>query len=232
MQPSTIRLEPVASPSRPVAGLARRSLTASLLGLLLAAAGIVGVLVYGAGQQQTEPVLIVAREVPVGLPIQAEDLERSAGQLPAETRRLAIPAGEAGRVIGQPASRRLRPGTPLTIDDLASRPLLQGQLVALPVPLKPDMAPPLAPGNRVDVIALGRAGEAATAVLARDVVIQHVTYAGSAVGVTIQTGVSPAAGDPRSAPTSVILLVTRDDAPRIATAAASGGVALALLPDA
>ena len=229
MQPSAIHLDPVASTPRPFAGLARRSLLSSLLGLLLAAVGVVGVLLYGANQQRTEPVLIVTREVAIGRPIGAEDVGYSTGQLPAETRRLAIPAGAEGRVIGQPAGRHLRPGMPVTADDLASAPLLHGDLVALPVPLKPDMAPPLAPGHRVDVIALGRVGEPASAVLARGVTVQRVTYAGGG-GITIQTGVT--ASDPRATPSGVILLVARDDAPRIATAAASGGVALALLPDA
>jgi hypothetical protein len=189
------------------------------------------VLVYGASLQPAERTLVVAREVPLGRPIRAEDLARAEGGLPAEARHLAIPVGEEARVIGQVASRRLRPGTPLTVDDLAAAPPLQAGLVALPVPLKPDLAPPLAPGQRVDVIALGRTGEPATATLARDVTVQRVAYPGAATGVTIQTGVGTAGGDARLSPAAVILLVPRDDAPRIASAAAAGGVALALLPD-
>lgn len=233
MQQHTIRLPSVATSPRPLAGLARPSLVTALLGLLLAGAGIVGVLVYGATLQPAERALIIAREVPLGRAIRADDLALAVGGLPAEARRLAIPAAESDRVVGRVAARRLRPGTPLTADDLTVAPPLVGGLVALPVPLKPDTAPPLAPGNRVDVIALGRAGDAVGAVvLTRGVVVQRVAYGAAPAGIAIQTG-APAVpgGAGRGGPAAAILLVARDEAPRIATAAANGGVALALLPD-
>jgi hypothetical protein len=233
MQQTTIRLPSVAAPPRPFAGLARRSTVTTLLGLLVAAAGIVGVLVYGASLQPAERTLVVAREVPLGRALRADDLALAVGGLPAEARRLAIPAGEEDRVAGRVAARRLRPGTPLTADDLATAPPLVAGLVALPVPLKPDAAPPLAPGQRVDVIALGRAGDAASAAaLARGVAVQRAMYGAAPAGVAIQTGAPAAAGaDGRSGPAAVILLVAREEAPRIANAAAGAGVALALLPD-
>ena len=217
----------------PSLSVTRWRLPRTLLGLVVAAAAGLGVYLYGASQERGEPVLVVAREVAAGQPLTAADLRLVTGQLPELTRRIAVPAQQEQAVIGQVASRRLVPGTPLLQEDVAGLPALRGGQVAVSVPLRPDTAPPLAPHARVDVIGLVRPGEAATAgPLVRAATVQRVVY-GSGPTTTVSSGDAPVvvAGAPRALPTTVILLVNRDDATRVAQAIASGGVTLALLPD-
>jgi hypothetical protein len=104
--------------------------------------------------------------------------------------------------------------------------------VAVAVGLKPELTPPLAPGVRVDVIALGGAGPSAAErrALARGAVVQSVGYAAGSLAAGPLGGAAAAARADR-APGGVVLLVAADQAGPVLAAASAGGVALALLPD-
>jgi hypothetical protein len=159
-------------------------------------------------------------------------------RLAPETRALALPADRLADVLDRPLAHPLRPGALLTADRLAAEPAADG-LATIAVGLKPELTPPLAPGARVDVVALGAVPVAAgataaggpaadRAVLARGAIVRSVSFpatglAGAGLGGT-------GAGRADRTPSGAVLLVEPAAEGPILAAAAGAGVALAIAP--
>lgn len=217
------------------AGRLSRRIVRSVGALVLAGGALLLNLWFWSATVRDEPVLVIVREVSAGQPLVAEDLGRREGRLPPETKAQAIPAAQASALVGQLAAHRLLPGDPVTAASVTTAPRPAAGQVAVAIGLKPELTPELAAGSRVAVIALGRsvgpggAGDERT-VLVRRAVVQSVSY--TTPGTTGALG-SPAGSTSRTSrvPSGALLLVAASEAGAVLTAAGSGGVALALLPD-
>src|SRR5579884_3616219 len=146
---STLRLAPARSRRRP------RLLAGSLV--LLTACTALFVSAYLRAGHEVE-VLAVARAVPQGADVTAEDLmvvriSPSGGLDP-------VPASSEASVIGHPVSVPLVPGTLLTESELTSAPGIAPDEAIVGVALKPGQMPAggVSPGERVDVILTGSPG--------------------------------------------------------------------------
>lgn len=205
-------LSPVA-PLGPAARRRRRRLRRWSSAGLVAAAGGVAVATLAPPSPPTVPVLLAARDLPVGAVLTASDT--TVADRPATT----LPDGvlAAGAVTGGVLASPLRRGEVLTDTRLAGGPLLVGQppgTVATSVEVgDPALLDGLGAGVRVDVLA--RTEDPVTGAptgadrIATDVVVLRVPSAAEAGFL----GGAPAAG------TSVLVAVDSPTAARLAAAA-------------
>jgi Flp pilus assembly protein CpaB len=179
-----------------------------------------------------QPVAVAARDLPLGTTIERGDISTRSvhrSQLPA---RALSPRAADGRVVAVPVVR----GAFVVDRNVAPRRRtgLDGAIPpgmrALRVVARDALRPPV--GSSVDVLVTfessdgATAGDAPTVVAVRGVLVLGTDDAPAAVEAA--TG-APDGGDP-GAGLGVTLLVTEDDAPGLAFAAAVGIVTLALVP--
>lgn len=124
-----------------------------LLGVFLVGLGALAGAAYSLSTQERTPVVVMARDVPVGARVSAADLRSAA--VAVESGVEVVPAGRMSRVTGSFAAVPLRAGTVLAASQLTSGVAPgQGQQV-VPVALQPSQLPAreLRPGDRVVVAA-------------------------------------------------------------------------------
>lgn len=155
------RLSPAkaADQMRPLPG--RRSPMMLVVGIVLTALGaLVAWQVYGVASQRV-PVLVMARDVPVGQQLQAQDLRTVA--LGLETTVGSIDTSRKSTVIGKRAAVPLRAGTLLSPKQVTETLVPAPGEVVVPVALKPSRLPArgIQPGDRVvaTVVSSGAAGQ-------------------------------------------------------------------------
>lgn len=210
-----------AAPSRPAvvprtaAGLRRVDLRV-VIGLLLVLAGVLGTAGVVRRTGARTPVLVVARPVAAGTPIEATDLRvAEIGLAPGVA---AVPVGERDRVVGKVPTAALATGQVLSPDLLVDTPALEAGEVAVSVGIAPDHAVggALHPGDRVKVLATSNVGrpDAKTVVLFPALRV-----------LAVSSGMS--AGDTKL---TVTLAVRSEDAALLAQAQAGGALDLALVP--
>ncbi|MGW4792713.1 SAF domain-containing protein, partial [Nonomuraea sp. NPDC004297] len=132
---------------RPLPG--RRSPMMLVVGIALTALGaLVAWQVYGVASQRV-PVLVMARDVPVGQQLQAQDLRTVA--LGLETTVGSIDTSRKSTVIGKRAAVPLRAGTLLSPAQVTETLVPAPGEVVVPVALKPSRLPArgIQPGDRV-----------------------------------------------------------------------------------
>ncbi len=202
---------------QPPASRSQRRLPETLIGLLLVAGCALGVFVYVTSVRAAAPVVTVAREVPAGAALAAEDLVTvgvSAGE-----GLVTIPAGELDGVVGRVARVALSPGVPLTRDVLAERSAVPAGFSSVGLALDPGGYPTgqLRPGDLVQVIAtpaltVAAPGTTATAeVLVDSAEVFEVTPVGDSADRLLVT-----------------VLVPQGDAAQVAGAASQDAVRLAV----
>lgn len=179
---------------------------AAVVALLVVLVTVAAVgLVTPAGGWWGEPVLVVARPVPVGQLITAADVRVERLRLPRGVAR--VPAGTVEQVVGRPAAVPLAAGMLLAPEHVGAVQLPVGQaLTAVAVPAPPSG---LTPGCRVRVLVADRA--------AAD---------GGGAGVAVWATVVAVEAGEGAAGAVVSLLLPRAQAERLAAAAAGGSVAL------
>jgi Flp pilus assembly protein CpaB len=180
----------------------------------------------------SRPIAAAVRDLPVGVTIADDDIRvRSVhrSQLPTDA---MSPGGARGRVVAVPVVR----GAFVTVGNLAPRRRtgLNGAIPpgmrALRLVAQDALRPPV--GSSVDVLVTfepGNAPESAgapTVVAARGVLVLGTDDAPAA----FETGTTDPSGSGPASAMGVTLLVTEDDAPRLAFAAATGVVTIALVP--
>ncbi len=137
-----------------------------------------------------------------------------------------VAASAASRVVGDRAAVGLEPGSLLTMSDVSDTPEIGPEQAVVGVALKPGQLPAdgLTPGDSVDVIFTGVPGvdgsssdvDSATPVLSATVLASQV----------LVTAVEPPTVSSESDTVGVSILVPRDVAGAIASAATAGEVAL------
>jgi hypothetical protein len=196
----------------------------------LAAVGVIVVLGMGAvfGWMYTSagekaPVVVMAREVPVGQVIERSDLSTVdvAGSV------TAIAGVNLSTVVGQQAAVGLLPGTLLQRSMLTGgEPIPAGQ-VQVGVALKPGQLPAdgVGAGDRVMVLRLGQAGAAAG-----QITVDSVAAAGPVVLADAATVFAVRADPTQTGGTLVTLLVATAQGPVIAEASSTGSAAVIKVP--
>lgn len=187
-------------------------LSSSLFVLLYASAG------------SRQPVLALARAVPVGGVLTAADL--TTARVASDPALAPIPVQEASQVIGRRAAVALVPGTLVTAHDLTSGPAVAPSSASVGLDLKAGEVPAgLAPGDAVLVVetnGTSPAGPGAPATAGQPAGGPTVLVDRAAV-----LEVAPPAAAAGSSDTTVTIEVPAGLAAAVATAAAAGDVALA-----
>jgi hypothetical protein len=200
----------------------RTSRRGVVVGVLVVLVG--GVVGYAGGQllSTRSQVVALARDVPVGSAVSAEDL--TTARVGPDRSLAPIPASELPRLVGLVAQVGLVRGELLTRSQLgAGSGFAPGQqLVALPLRQGQFPARGLSPGQQVRVVGTpGQGGTAAASAAAGS------GLAGSAVQATVVDvgGLNPATGL-----TVVDVVVAAADGTRVAQLASTGDLAVILLP--
>ncbi|ATM24688.1 hypothetical protein SMD44_p10189 (plasmid) [Streptomyces alboflavus] len=163
-----------------------------------------------------EPVVAVARDVPMGAELKAEDLIEA--QIATDPALKPVPARDLKKMIGKRATTGLSRGSLLTGASVTDEPLVKAGEQLVGVSLSPTrlLATRLSPGQKVK--ALHTPKESATG--------KDDKTAGQAVQATvIEVGGASNSGD-----RVVDLAVSQLDGTRLATWAASGEVSLVIVP--
>ncbi|WP_327591317.1 SAF domain-containing protein (plasmid) [Nonomuraea sp. NBC_00507] len=203
------------SPLPPLPRQRRRGLLA--LAVLLIVLGGLGALYLVTTLTDRTPVIVMARDVPVGQMFTEQDL--TTAMLAADDTVAHMPGNQMGQVVGKVAAVDLAAGTllPPTAVTTAQSPTAGQHLVALAV--KPSQVPArgLRPGDQV-VVVLTPAEE------------QQPSGANGAAPRSIPAVVSQVAGPNTDGFMVIDLVVREDDGPRLAVAAAGGHIALNVTP--
>ena len=190
----------------------RRNVPGAVLGALVVAVCAFGIGSWALSVGHRTQVLVVSRSVPAGSVIQASDLT-TAG-VAADHSVSAIPAGDAGQVVGKVATDNLIPGTLLVRSEVGGGPQLPIGSSVVGLALKPGLFPAgLQPGDRVSVVDTPTQGGGSSIASVLD-----------SVATVFSIGTSP---DGTS--TLVSVLVPSADASAVASAGAQGNVSLVLV---
>lgn len=155
------RPTPVAVP-RIVKQRRRRPGLIALSVALIAVGGLSGAVLYSASGQRT-PVLVVARDVPVGTKLTKADLAEASVALDPAVK--SVKASSAAGLVGQRAAVDLRAGSLLTPSQVTDKSLIGPGQQLVGVSLKPSQLPAtrLSPGQKVLVVSTPDADAVATA---------------------------------------------------------------------
>jgi hypothetical protein len=187
------------------------------IALMLITAAVAGALYLRVGNR--EPVLVMARSVPVGQAIADRDLAEV--NVAADPSVKTIPAAQRAQVVGQVAAAALPEGALLTRAQLSAQAVPAPGQAKVGVVLQPGQLPAegLDPGDRVMVVAARAASGAAAA--------------GAPPPGTIlvrEARVFEQRRSETSDATVVTLIVWQADAPNVVRYGAAGQVGLAVLP--
>jgi len=219
--PSPQLARPAAPALRSAAARRHTSRKSLVLGVLVVLLG--GLIAFAAGQMLTAhtAVLAVARDVQVGATITTEDL--TVAVIASDPNLTPIPAAQQSQVVGMVAQVPLTRGELLTRAQVgAGSGLTEGELlVALPLKEGQFPARGLTPGQQVLIVPT-----------------PDSTGAASGTGATTGTAGQPVEGtvaevgtaNPTTQVTVVDVRVREVDGPPVAQLAATGGLALILLP--
>lgn len=196
-----------------------------LLGVALAAASVIGGLLFWGSARETVPVLVAARDLPAGHVLEADDLSVAQLRLEGDLSSLAIPDAELDSVAGKTTGTAVHAGEMLVWPDLAEGPVIGPDEVAITVPVEADAVyPGLRAGDSVAVFGTSDKGEPGS---------ETVTLLDSAVVYDISLAPGPIAigqdGEEGHGLSNVTLVVPRSEAERVAHAVVSWDVTLALL---
>ncbi|WP_330351825.1 SAF domain-containing protein [Streptomyces sp. NBC_00582] len=163
-----------------------------------------------------EPVIAVARDVPMGAELKAEDLIEA--QIATDPALKPVPAGDLKELIGKRTTVGLSRGSLLTRSSVTDEPLVKAGEQLVGVSLTPARLPAtrLSPGQKVNVIHTPK--ESATG------------SDDNTAAQTLQATVIEVGGPDNSGDRVVDLAVTQLDGTRLATWAASGDVSLVIVP--
>ncbi|MFM9462794.1 SAF domain-containing protein [Streptomyces scabiei] len=164
-----------------------------------------------------EPVIAVARDVPMGAELKAEDLIEA--QIATDPALKPVPAGDLKKLIGKRTTVGLSRGSLLTPSSVTDEPLVKAGEQLVGVSLTPARLPAtrLSPGQKVKVIHTPK---------------ESVTGSSddNTAGQTLQATVIEVGGPDNSGDRVVDLAVSQLDGTRLATWAASGDVSLVIVP--
>ncbi len=227
-----LRLEPVGHGRRP-------ALAVGSLALVMTCVAVFISVYLRAGDQMS--VLAIARSVPEGQVVRADDLK--AVRISAGTTIATVPAAAASAVVGRRAAEALEPDTLLGTNELMTRFSPPSGESIVGVAAKDGQLPAsgVAPGETVDVILTGQAGQQDASIGSAATGAQSVSSgAGTAAGeplvagtvlvsgaTVLETATSPASSG--SNDVDVSLLTPSPLAPIVASASAAGEIALVVV---
>ncbi|SNT33720.1 SAF domain-containing protein [Actinacidiphila glaucinigra] len=216
---------PVAAP-RMVRQRRRRPGLIALSVALIAAGGLSGAVLYSRSGHRT-PVIVVARDVPVGSRITEADLATASIALDSAVR--SVKASRAGGLVGQRAATDLKAGSLLAPSQVTDQSLLGPGEQLVGVSVKPSQLPatPLVPGEKVLIVSTPDSNGAPS------------RTATNGDGSTAENGVGPVAlsakvvavGRPAAAAGALVVdvAVPAAEGPALAAQVATGNVALVVV---
>jgi hypothetical protein len=191
----------------------RRNVSGAALGVLLIALCTFGIGTWARSVGHRTQVLVVARRVPAGSVIEAQDLT-TAG-VAAGRQVSAIPASAESQEVGKVARGDLVPGSLLERAEVGTGPAIPADASVVGLELKAGTFPTqIGAGATVEVVSTPAQGSTSTG---GTVLAPRATV--------LSTG-----PDPNGAGTLVSIIVPADQASAIASAGASGAASLVMLP--
>lgn len=211
----------------------RRLDARAVVGLFLLLLAVGGSLAFWRSANDTRAVLVATRERPAGATLRPGDLAVAHLRLDESVYAAAVPAGDLESLVGRQLAEPLHAQQLVVPAQISARPRLGPEQVALTIPVAAQTAVggKLRPGDQVRVIATrdrGRPESRTDVVLDRAVVYDtgredRVAALGGGLGEDAERA--------RSGPlSSVTLVVTEEEAVRLAHARWNGDLDVALLP--
>jgi Flp pilus assembly protein CpaB len=211
----------------------------ALAGLFLTVVSIFGAMLFWSTSSRTRPVVIATGELPAGAQLAEHDLAVAQVAVDDSVYRAAVPGADRLRLVGRQLSEPAHAGQVLVRPQVATRPPLAPDQMAVTIPVSADVAPGLRvrPGALVDVFvtyAKGTPGAQAQLVVER-ASVYDVAYDDRRVLANPNAAASGGPGDdagrvPAGVPVAVTLAVTRAEAERLAGARWGGSLDIAVLP--
>jgi Flp pilus assembly protein CpaB len=201
----------------------------ALVGVLLMLVAIGGSIAVWTSEQDTRGILVVARDLPAGTTLTADDLTVSRARLDDSVYQAALPAGALNSVLGRQLATPAHANQVLARAQLSSRPnLAPGQLViAIPVTPANSAGGRIRAGDAVQVLSTSTKGDLATRVLIPRAVVYDV---GSEDGPSTPSSSRVPLDVAGTAPAWVTLIVDQQQAVQLTQARWSGELDVALLP--
>ena len=211
----------------------RRADPRALIGIFLTLAALAASVAFWAGASDTRPVLVAARDLPVGSTLRASDLTVAYVHLDDGVYAAAVPAELLSTLVGHRLAEPVHAQQVLARAQVADRSGLAPDQVAITIPAKPESAVGgrLRAGDAVQIyltVADKARGEVHTRTVLERAAVYEVGRDQTFGGSTSLSSDSDAAQ--RGALASVTLAVSHADAIALAEARHSGDLDIALLP--
>lgn len=185
----------------------RRVDARAILGFLLFIGALGAGVFFWTSLDETEGVLALARDVPPGATLQADDLVTVRMKLPSELAGAVVRSSDQEQVVGRVASESLHAGSLLILAGLQGLPEVPAGGGVMAFPVKPESAVGgrLQVGDRVRIVATGPQGaeSAKTETILAEAVVYDVGRA-----VPVGLGTSPGTAQ-ATAPIAYISVVVR-----------------------
>lgn len=206
---------------------ARRVDVRVLAGLVLLLVTLAGGYLFWQSRDETQTVLVYARDVPAGAAIRSEDLATVSFVVPSALSSVVVPASARDRLVGRVAAEKLHAGGLVQEAALTGRPAVPpgGGVVALPVSATSAAGGRIGIGDHVRVIATWNRtrDDAKTQTILADAVVEDVGRA-----PTSELGAA-AAGGAGNGPIAFVSVVVNDPTEMEQVVAAKENAALDLV---
>lgn len=201
----------------------------AVLGIFILLIATGGMLAFWGATNQREAVLVAATNLPAGAVLQAGDLAVIHLQADGQVEQTALAAADEGRLVGTALSAPVYAGEVLVRGQLSTRPVLGAGQVAFTVPLGQDsVVTGIHAGDQVRVYVTLDKGKPDSKTV---VVVDRATVQRVQENAQLTLGNAANSTTQQPAPLSALtVLVSNDDAERLAQARWNGDLDVALLP--
>jgi Flp pilus assembly protein CpaB len=206
----------------------------ALVGVLLMLVAIGGSIAVWTSEQDTRGVLVVARDLPAGTTLTADDLTVSRARLDDAVYQAAVPAASLNRVVGQQLAGPAHANQVLAQAQLSSRPSVGPNQLVIAIPVTPanSAGGRIRAGDAVQVLSTNTRGDLSTRVL----IPRAIVYDAGSEDETTSSSSSARSGTSLdvagAAPAWITLIVDQQQAVQLTQARRSGELDVALLPPA
>ena len=204
----------------------------ALVGVLLMLVAIGGSIAVWTSEQDTRGILVVARDLPAGATLTADDLTISRARLDDTVYQAALPAAALNSVLGRQLAEPAHANQVLARAQISGKPTLAPDQLVVAIPVTPanSAGGRIRAGDAVQVLSTSTRGDLSTRVLIPRAIVYD---AGSEDEPTTSSASSRAPLDVAgAAPAWITLIVDQQQAVQLTQARRSGELDVALLPPA
>jgi Flp pilus assembly protein CpaB len=222
----------ILTPARAALRRPRRADPRALIGVFVTVAALAGSVAFWVGSSDARPVLVAARDLPIGSTLRASDLTVAYVRMDDALYRAALPADMLDALVGRQLGEPVHAQQLLARAQVANRVGLSADQVAITIPARPESAVDgrLRPGDTVQVL-LTVIDKTRNEAHTRQILERAQVFAvgrEQSFGCSGTTAEADAA--PRGSVASVTLAITAEQARQLAEARRTGELDVLLLP--